>query len=46
MKEAAVVAVKSLKWMERPLACVVLKDGESMDYEELIEFLSPQMAKV
>jgi fatty-acyl-CoA synthase len=43
--EAAVIGVASEKWMERPLACVVLNEGASLSYEELIEFLTPRMAK-
>ena len=43
--EAAVIAVASEKWMERPMACVVLKEGESLSHEELIEYLTPRMAK-
>ena len=43
--EAAVIAVTSEKWMERPMACVVLKDGESLTHEELIDYLTPRMAK-
>ena len=43
--EAAVIAVTSEKWMERPMACVVLKEGESLSHEELIDYLTPRMAK-
>ena len=43
--EAAVIAVASEKWMERPMACVVLKEGESLSHEELLEYLTPRMAK-
>ena len=43
--EAAVIAVPSKKWMERPLACVVLLEGTALDFDELIEFLTPRMAK-
>lgn len=44
--EAAVVAVPHEKWLERPVACVVLKEGyENIDKEELIDFLKPQFAK-
>ena len=43
--EAAVIAVRSDKWMERPLACVVLHEGEALTYDELIEYLTPRMAK-
>ncbi len=43
--EAAVIGVASEKWMERPLACVVLHEGAELTYDELIEFLAPRMAK-
>ncbi|WP_018664714.1 long-chain fatty acid--CoA ligase [Heyndrickxia acidiproducens] len=43
--EAAVVAAPHPKWQERPVACVVLKEGKTVSKEELIEFLRPQFAK-
>ena len=43
--EAAVIAVSSEKWMERPMACVVVKPGESLSKEEVIEWLEPRVAK-
>jgi fatty-acyl-CoA synthase len=43
--EAAVIAVNSRKWMERPMACVVLNEGEEITAEALLEFLTPRMAK-
>lgn len=45
--EAAVIAVPSEKWDERPVACVVLKEGYEgkTTEEELIEFLAPKFAK-
>ncbi|THA84163.1 long-chain fatty acid--CoA ligase [Streptomyces sp. A0592] len=43
--EAAVVAVPDEKWGERPLATVVLKDGATVDYTGLREFLSLSIAK-
>ncbi|MER2126752.1 long-chain fatty acid--CoA ligase [Solibacillus sp.] len=43
--EAAVIAIPHAKWQERPLACVVLKEGAHATKEELIEFLSGQFAK-
>src|SRR5207237_2762564 len=38
--EAAVIAVPDEKWSERPLAVVVLKEGESATDEELREHLA------
>ncbi|MEI5906433.1 long-chain fatty acid--CoA ligase [Bacillus spongiae] len=45
--EAAVVAIPHEQWQERPIACVVLKDGyqDSVCKETLMEFLRPQFAK-
>jgi acyl-CoA synthetase (AMP-forming)/AMP-acid ligase II len=43
--EAAVIAVPDEKWSERPLACVVVKPGESVTTEELIAHLEPSFAK-
>ncbi len=43
--EAAVIGVPHPKWDERPLACVVVKDGESVTAEELLDFLRPKVAK-
>jgi fatty-acyl-CoA synthase len=43
--EAAVIAVPHEKWVERPLACVVVKEGESLTPEDIIEFLTPRVAK-
>ncbi|WP_181784135.1 long-chain fatty acid--CoA ligase [Pseudonocardia pini] len=43
--EAAVIAIPHEKWTERPLACVVVKPGESVTAEELLEFLAPRVAK-
>ncbi|GAA4675798.1 long-chain fatty acid--CoA ligase [Pseudonocardia yuanmonensis] len=43
--EAAVIAIPHEKWTERPLACVVVKPGQSLTAEELIEFLTPRVAK-
>ena len=33
------------RWQERPLSTVVLKEGETSTKAELIEFLSPLVAK-
>lgn len=43
--EAAVFAIPSEKWIERPMACVVLKEGKSATKEELTKFLEPHFAK-
>jgi fatty-acyl-CoA synthase len=43
--EAAVIGIPHPRWQERPLAAVVLKDGQSATKEELLEFLAPRVAK-
>jgi fatty-acyl-CoA synthase len=43
--EAAVIAVPHPKWMERPLACVVVKPGETVSKEEILEFLGQTLDK-
>ncbi|BBL79713.1 long-chain-fatty-acid--CoA ligase [Rubrobacter xylanophilus] len=43
--EAAVIAVPHPKWQERPLAVVVLKEGESATAEELIQYIAPKFQK-
>jgi fatty-acyl-CoA synthase len=43
--EAAVIAVPHPKWAERPLACVVLKAGQSLTAEALLTFLSDRFAR-
>ena len=43
--EAAVIGVKHPKWQERPMACVVVKPGEELTKDEVIEFLTPRVAK-
>ncbi|MFE5793558.1 long-chain fatty acid--CoA ligase [Streptomyces sp. NPDC056503] len=40
--EAAVVAVPDEKWGERPLATVVLREGETADYTTLRDFLATE----
>ena len=39
------IAVAHPKWVERPLACVVVKPGETLTAAEVIEFLTPRVAK-
>ncbi|HMJ71115.1 MAG TPA: long-chain fatty acid--CoA ligase [Cyclobacteriaceae bacterium] len=43
--EAAVIAVPDVKWMERPFAYVVPKEGKTISPDELNEFLSDNFAK-
>jgi fatty-acyl-CoA synthase len=43
--EAAVIAVPHSKWQERPLACVVLKEGEEASKDELRAHLESRVAK-
>ena len=45
VKEAAVIALPHTKWDERPLACIVLKDGESLTKAELDRHLLSDFAK-
>ncbi len=43
--EAAVIGVPDEKWDERPLACIVLKPGETAEPGELADWLRPKVAK-
>ena len=43
--EAAVVAVPDDRWDERPLACVVLREGATLTPEELSTFLVGKVAR-
>jgi len=43
--EAAVIGIKHPKWQERPLACVVVKDGDELTRDEVLEFLDGKVAK-
>ena len=43
--EAAVIGVRHPKWSERPLACVVVRPGEELTREEVLEFLDGRVAK-
>lgn len=45
VKEASVVGVPDEKWGERPLALVVLTDGDPVDVAELRGFLSGRVAR-
>lgn len=43
--EAAVIAATHPKWMERPLACVVPRQGETLTRDELLEYLTERLAR-
>jgi fatty-acyl-CoA synthase len=43
--EAAVIAIPDEKWMERPFAYVVTKEGKSVSPDELSEFLAGKFPK-
>ncbi|TQS72045.1 long-chain fatty acid--CoA ligase [Ornithinibacillus gellani] len=45
--EASVVAIPDPEWQERPIACVVLKEGYEgqVTKDDFIQFLEPQFAK-
>ena len=43
--EAAVIGVPDPRWDERPMACVVLKEGSSLDAEQLRAWLGERTAK-
>ncbi len=44
VKEAAVIPVPSDEWGEAVHACIALKDGASLTYEELLEFCKQELA--
>ncbi len=43
--EAAVIGLPHPKWSERPLACVVLREGQSATKDEIVAFLDGRVAK-
>jgi fatty-acyl-CoA synthase len=43
--EAAVIAVPSERWMERPLACVVVRRGANLTREDVMAWLTPRVVK-
>ncbi len=43
--EAAVIGIPDQKWMERPFAYIVPKEGKSVSPDELKEFLTGRFAK-
>jgi fatty-acyl-CoA synthase len=45
LAEAAVIAIPDEKWQERPLAVVVVREGQTVTADGLREFLAPHFAK-
>lgn len=45
VREVAVIAAPDQRWGERPLACVVVREGSSVTPEELREFITGKVAK-
>ncbi|MFP5345994.1 MAG: long-chain fatty acid--CoA ligase [Actinomycetes bacterium] len=45
VREASVVGVPDSRWGERPLATVVVAEGEEVDAEELRDFLADKVAR-
>jgi len=43
--EAAVIAVPHPRWVERPIACVVVEPGQTLTAEEVLEHLRPRVAR-
>jgi fatty-acyl-CoA synthase len=45
LKEAAVIAAEHPKWVERPIACVVIREGHTADEAEIQAWLAERVAK-
>jgi len=45
VSEAAVIGLPHPKWAERPLLVVVLKEGETAEKNDILDFLTPKVAK-
>ena len=43
--EAAVIALPHPRWMERPFACVVLREGQRLTKQELLDYLSGRVER-
>ncbi|HSY16412.1 MAG TPA: AMP-binding protein, partial [Jatrophihabitantaceae bacterium] len=41
--EAAIIAVPHAQWMERPLACVVVRPGEQLTRQEVLDYLGARL---
>ena len=45
VREAALIGVPDERWQERPLACVVVKEGSRLEPAALVEFLTSRVAR-
>jgi fatty-acyl-CoA synthase len=45
VSEAAVIGLPHTQWGERPLACVVLREGETATKDDIVAFLDGRVAK-
>jgi fatty-acyl-CoA synthase len=45
VSEAAVIGISHPKWGERPLACVVVREGETLTRDDVLEHLQGRVAK-
>ena len=43
--EAAVIALPHPRWMERPFACVVVKEGQQLTKQQLLDFLTDRVER-
>ena len=43
--EAAVIGLAHERWQERPLACVVVKPGQTLTREGILDYLTPRVAR-
>jgi len=43
--EAAVIALPHPRWMERPFACVVLREGQQLTKQELLDYLADRVER-